>query len=144
MRLPLHYALLWDLEEGTPRPEGFAFLDRVVEWCERHRLWLFFDLHCAPGGQNAGNISDSDGVARLYTDPANQDAGRLSTSASSTASTSTGTPRTRPRSGRIYFNGKGPRPTRDEAAAAVRAMLQAASVSRCKRNEEVIRILTSS
>jgi aryl-phospho-beta-D-glucosidase BglC (GH1 family) len=74
VRLPLHHALLWDLEEGTPRPEGFAFLDRVVEWCGRHRLWLFVDLHCAPGGQNAGNISDSDGVARLYTDPANQDA----------------------------------------------------------------------
>jgi hypothetical protein len=39
VRLPLHYALLWDLENGTPRPEGFAFLDRVVDWCERHRLW---------------------------------------------------------------------------------------------------------
>ena len=74
VRLPLHYDPLWDLEKGTPRPGGFVFLDRVVDWCERHRLWLFFDLHCAPGGQNAGNISDSDGVARLYTDPANQDA----------------------------------------------------------------------
>jgi len=74
VRLPLHHAPLWDLERGTPRPEGFAFLDRVVDWCERHRLWLFFDLHCAAGGQNAGNISDSDGVARLYTDPASQDA----------------------------------------------------------------------
>ena len=74
VRLPLRYAPLWDLEQGTPRPEGFAFLDRVVDWCERHRRWLFFDLHCAPGGQNAGNISDSDGVARLYADPANQDA----------------------------------------------------------------------
>ena len=37
-----------------------------------------------------------------------------------------------------------PRPTPDEAAAAVRAMLQAASVSRCRRNAEVIRILASS
>jgi len=74
VRLPLHYALLWDLERGTPRAEGFAFLDEVVGWCERQRLWLFLDLHCAPGGQNAGNISDSDGVARLYTNVANQDA----------------------------------------------------------------------
>jgi len=40
-----------------------------------------------------------------------------------------------------YFDGKGPRPTPDEAAAAVRAMLQAAQVSRCRRNDEVIRIL---
>ncbi len=74
VRLPLHYAPLWDLEKGAPRPEGLAFLDRVVAWCERQKLWLFLDLHCAPGGQNAGNISDSDGVARLYTDPASQDA----------------------------------------------------------------------
>ena len=74
VRLPLHHALLWDLERGTPRPEGFALLDRVVDWCERHRLWLFRDLHCAAGGQNAGNISDSDGVARLYANAANQDA----------------------------------------------------------------------
>jgi hypothetical protein len=74
VRLPLHHDLLWDPARGEPRPAGFAFLDAVVGWCERQRLWLFLDLHCAPGGQNAGNISDSDGVARLYTDPANQDA----------------------------------------------------------------------
>jgi endoglucanase len=74
VRLPLHHDLLWDLERGAPRPAGLAFLDSVVGACERQRLWLFLDLHCAPGGQNAGNISDSDGVARLYTDPANQDA----------------------------------------------------------------------
>ena len=74
VRLPLHYDLLWDLARAAPRPEGFAFLDEVVGWCERQRLWLFLDLHCAPGGQNAGNISDSDGVARLYGDPASQEA----------------------------------------------------------------------
>ena len=74
VRLPLHHALLWDAQRREPRADGFAFLDQVVGWCERNRLWLFLDLHCAPGGQNAGNISDSDGVARLYTEPANQDA----------------------------------------------------------------------
>jgi len=74
VRLPLHHALLWDGETQRPRADGFAFLDRVVDACERNRLWLFLDLHCAAGGQNAGNISDSDGVARLYADVANQDA----------------------------------------------------------------------
>ena len=280
VRLPLHHALLWDVEAGTPRPEGFAFLDRVVDWCERQRLWLFLDLHCAPGGQNAGNISDSDGVARLYTDAANQDAtealwetiaarygdraavggydllnepvwdpgpevarfferltravrradgrhlvlvegnawatdfsifgppfdGNLAYSfhkywnATDEASiqpflgyserwnvplwlgetgensnawyqqaldlakrheigwcfwtwkkvqTDNNPLSVEPPAGtwsRItdYFDGKGPRPTPDEAAAAVRAMLQAAQVSRCRRNEEVIRILQAS
>ncbi|HXK08537.1 MAG TPA: cellulase family glycosylhydrolase [Vicinamibacteria bacterium] len=277
VRLPLHYALLWDVGSGAPRPEGFAFLDRVVDWCERQRLWLFLDLHCAPGGQNAANISDSDGVARLYTDPADEDAtaalweeiaaryrdrvavggydllnepvfdrgpdvarlferltrairrvdgrhlvlvegntwatdfsifgapfdGNLAYSfhkywnATDEASiqpfldfsgrwnvplwlgetgensnawyqqaldlvdrheigwcfwtwkkiqTDNGPLSVEPPAGtwsRItdYFDGKGPRPTPDEAAAAVRAMLQAAQVSRCRRNDEVIRIL---
>jgi endoglucanase len=40
-----------------------------------------------------------------------------------------------------YLDEKGPRPTPDEAAVAVRAMLQSAQVERCRRNEEVIRIL---
>jgi endoglucanase len=74
VRLPLHHALFWDETRGAPRQEGFAFLDRVVTWCAQHRLWLFLDLHCAAGGQNAGNISDSDGVARLFTNGANRDA----------------------------------------------------------------------
>jgi hypothetical protein len=74
VRLPLHHALLWDLEHGRPREEGFAFLDRVLSWCETHGLWLFLDLHCAPGGQNPGNISDSDGVARLFSEVQNQEA----------------------------------------------------------------------
>jgi len=74
VRLPLHHSLLWDPATGSARADGFAFLDRVVDACERNRLWLFLDLHCAAGGQNAGNISDSDGVARLYADAANQDA----------------------------------------------------------------------
>jgi len=74
VRLPLHHSQLWDFDHGAPREDGLAFVDRVVDWCERERLWLFLDLHCAAGAQNAGNISDSDGVARLYTDVSNQDA----------------------------------------------------------------------
>jgi endoglucanase len=74
VRLPLHYDALWDLKAGRPREEGLAFLDRVVGWCARARLWVFLDLHCAPGGQNDGNISDSDGTARLFGNTANEDA----------------------------------------------------------------------
>jgi endoglucanase len=74
VRLPLHWVLLWDLDRGGPREDGLRLLDRVVEWCEERELWLFFDLHCAPGGQNHGNISDSDGVARLYLEPDLQEA----------------------------------------------------------------------
>ncbi|MBW8000932.1 MAG: cellulase family glycosylhydrolase [Planctomycetes bacterium] len=48
--------------------EGFKYLDRVVDWCTKYKVGLIWDMHGAPGGQNAANISDSDGVARLWTE----------------------------------------------------------------------------
>jgi len=47
---------------------GFSYLDKVANWCEKYELGLIWDLHGAPGGQNAENISDSDGQARLWTE----------------------------------------------------------------------------
>jgi hypothetical protein len=49
--------------------EGFRLLDSLVAWCTRHRVGLIWDMHGAPGAQNAENISDSDGQARLWTEP---------------------------------------------------------------------------
>ena len=48
--------------------DGFRYLDKVVAWGERYKLGIIWDMHGAPGGQNAENISDSDGVARLWTE----------------------------------------------------------------------------
>jgi hypothetical protein len=39
----------------------------VVVWANRYDLGVIWDMHGAPGGQNAENISDSDGEARLWT-----------------------------------------------------------------------------
>ena len=47
---------------------GFAVLDQLVDWCDRHGVGVIWDMHGAPGGQNAENISDSDGEARLWTE----------------------------------------------------------------------------
>ncbi|EHO43111.1 glycoside hydrolase family 5 [Caldithrix abyssi DSM 13497] len=75
IRLPFNYRLL--SPEGQPGvylEEGFAVIDSLIEWCRAHRLYVVLDMHCAPGGQNADNISDSDGFeARLWTETANQD-----------------------------------------------------------------------
>jgi len=49
--------------------EGFRFLDSLVTWSTRHRVGIIWDMHGAPGAQNAENISDSDGEARLWTEP---------------------------------------------------------------------------
>lgn len=58
VRLPLNSRLLID-EAGQPREEGIALVDRLIEWCRRHRLWVILDLHGAPGGQTGTNIDDS-------------------------------------------------------------------------------------
>ncbi|MEJ2502356.1 MAG: cellulase family glycosylhydrolase [Gemmatimonadota bacterium] len=49
--------------------EGFRFLDSIVAWGTRHRVGIIWDMHGAPGAQNAENIADSDGEARLWTEP---------------------------------------------------------------------------
>ena len=59
IRLPMHYALLTPRDQpGVYLEEGFAIVDSLLSWCEANRLYLILDLHCAPGGQNNGNISD--------------------------------------------------------------------------------------
>ena len=49
--------------------EGFRFLDSLVAWSTRYRMGIIWDMHGAPGAQNAENIADSDGEARLWTEP---------------------------------------------------------------------------
>lgn len=74
IRLPFHYVTLYDTVTQTFDEEGFALVDTLLAWCKARDMYLILDMHCAPGGQNDGNISDSDGIlARLWTDPANQD-----------------------------------------------------------------------
>ncbi len=75
IRLPFNYRLLTPEDQpGVYLEEGFQIIDQLLEWCEKNRLYLILDMHCAPGGQNKDNISDADGVeARLWTNPANQD-----------------------------------------------------------------------
>jgi endoglucanase len=75
VRLPFNYRMLTPVDQpGVYLEEGFAVIDKTLEWCKKYKLYLILDLHCAPGGQNNGNISDSDGlVARLWTSKTNQD-----------------------------------------------------------------------
>ena len=47
---------------------GFKYLDDLVDWCSKYKVGVIWDMHGSPGAQNAENISDSDGVARLWTE----------------------------------------------------------------------------
>ncbi|MGE5410133.1 MAG: cellulase family glycosylhydrolase [Clostridiales bacterium] len=70
IRLPLHYKLLAPPEQpGVYSEEGFKMIDSALSWCEQNHLYLILDLHTAPGAQSKDNISDSDGEARLWTEP---------------------------------------------------------------------------
>lgn len=70
VRIPINARLF--VQEGPGihfLEEGFSLLARVVDWCEKYRLYAFLDLHGAPGGQTGTNIDDSiDDQCRLFID----------------------------------------------------------------------------
>ncbi len=67
IRLPMHYALLTPKDQpGVYVESGFAIIDSLLSWCEANQIYLILDLHCAPGGQNNGNISDYGGYPSLW------------------------------------------------------------------------------
>lgn len=69
IRLPFHYNLFWSTDDLQFDEAGFALLDEFLEWCKRYGLGVILDMHAAPGAQSDGGIADSDGVARLWTEP---------------------------------------------------------------------------
>ena len=71
VRIPINARLFLKEEPGLQwEEEGFLLLDRVIDFCEKHRVYAFIDLHGAPGGQTGANIDDSiDNLPRLFTDP---------------------------------------------------------------------------
>jgi len=72
IRLPFHYQNFVLAGENTDLT-GFTVVDSLISWCRQNDLYLILDMHCAPGGQNSGNISDSDGQAKLWLESSNQD-----------------------------------------------------------------------
>jgi len=74
IRLPFHYQFFSPIESpGVFIDDGFRIIDSLLVWCKCNNLYLILDMHCAPGGQNSGNISDSDGEAKLWTVASNQE-----------------------------------------------------------------------
>lgn len=64
LRVPFnHRHFMDDDNPDVIKPSGFALLDRIVDVCARHSIYVVLDLHTAPGGQNQDWHSDS-GVNR--------------------------------------------------------------------------------
>ena len=64
IRLPFHYKQ-FHTEDGST-PIGYEIVDTLLSWCEPYNMYVILDMHCAPGAQNGGPISDSDGIDRLW------------------------------------------------------------------------------
>ena len=68
VRLPINSRVVIG-DDGELIEDGFALIDRLIEWCRRHELWVVLDLHGAPGGQTGTKIDDSpNGAPELFTD----------------------------------------------------------------------------
>ncbi|KAJ6100052.1 hypothetical protein N7467_001587 [Penicillium canescens] len=64
IRLPFNYRhFIDDMSPNVLKPGGFALLDRCVDICARHNIYVVLDLHAVPGGQNQDWHCDS-GAAR--------------------------------------------------------------------------------
>jgi len=72
IRVPFHYKQFYD-ESGSDTPIGYGIIDELISWCQPYNMYIILDMHCAPGGQNGGPISDSDGTARLWLDNENKE-----------------------------------------------------------------------
>jgi hypothetical protein len=77
VRVPFNSRILMDEPHFDMAPgEGWALMDRVLAWCEEAGLHAVLDMHSAPGGQNAGGISDNDLQAGLWEGPDTEGARR--------------------------------------------------------------------
>lgn len=57
----VRYVMHWEHfmnGDGSWREYGFTVTDSLLQWCADNSIYLIFDLHAAPGGQSANNISD--------------------------------------------------------------------------------------
>ena len=77
VRLPLNARHLFNVsEEGRVSfcEECLKNIDNCLQWCEKYGVYLFLDMHGAPGGQTGQNIDDSENdKPELFIKEHNQD-----------------------------------------------------------------------
>jgi hypothetical protein len=78
IRLPINARHLFNLDDNrrvTFNDDTLVWVDRCIDWCRRRRLYVFIDMHAAPGGQTGQNIDDSEAdFPELFTEPESADA----------------------------------------------------------------------
>ncbi|KAH6893141.1 glucan 1,3-beta-glucosidase [Thelonectria olida] len=60
LRIPFNYRhFMDDQNPSVIKQSGFALLDRLIDVCAKHNIYVVLDLHAVPGGQNQDWHSDS-------------------------------------------------------------------------------------
>ena len=60
VRIPINYHLFEDdMNPGVIKEGAFAYLDKVIEICAKHKIYTIIDLHALPGSQNQHWHSDN-------------------------------------------------------------------------------------
>ena len=76
VRLPLNSRNLFNIDiNGTIQfnKAVLVHVDNCIKWCKKYELYLFLDMHGAPGGQTGENIDDSEANRpELFIYPENQ------------------------------------------------------------------------
>jgi len=69
IRIPFNYRhFIDDQNPSVLKKEGFNHLDRIVDICRRHGIYVILDLHAVPGGQNQDWHSDSGTAKAMFWD----------------------------------------------------------------------------
>ena len=68
IRIPFNYRLFTNENYmgSNDSARGFKYLDRVINWCKKEKLYVLLDMHCAPGGQTGDNMDDGDRYPFLF------------------------------------------------------------------------------
>ena len=68
IRVPFNYRLFTNENYmgDNDSARGFKYLDRLINWCKKEKLYVILDMHCAPGGQTGDNIDDGFGYPFLF------------------------------------------------------------------------------
>jgi hypothetical protein len=73
VRVPINHRAIEDpVRPGSLDKTGIARIDRLIDWGERHGVYIILDLHSAPGGQSDLFTADPDDT-NLWDSQANQD-----------------------------------------------------------------------
>lgn len=73
IRLPLNYRMFEDDDKPFAlKPEGFVWVDRVLEWATKHGLYVILDMHGVQGGQSPYDHTGRSGQNKLWTEPQNE------------------------------------------------------------------------